>query len=164
MRNPAKMMELLKTVSSKIDKKMKNGDISQSDIMKEAGDIMGKMKEMGGGKEFQEMMKNMAKSMGGKGSKFDTGAMSRMMKSESAKERMRSKLQAKTKLEPSQTNPDNLVFKIDGDEGQAKSTAKPPSQPVNDDWLDETPTTTKPPTSSSVKTNKKKSKKQKKNK
>jgi hypothetical protein len=136
MRNPAKMMELLKTVSSKIDKKMKDGEISQTEIMKEAGDIMGKMKEMGGGKEFQEMMRNMTKGMAGKGAKFDKGAMNRMMQSESTKERMRSKLQAKTKIEPSKTDPTNLVFKIDGDEGQEKSFIRPPLQ---DDWLDETP-------------------------
>ena len=163
MRNPKKMMDLLKTVSSKIDKKMKDGDISQQDIMKEAGDLMSKMKEMGGGKEFQDMMRNMTKGMAGlngKGTRFDKGAMDRMMKSESAKERMRSKLQEREKekekeksqiminktvntnmntnikLEPSTQNPQNLVFKIEGDEGQQKSSARP--QPV-DDWLEDTP-------------------------
>ena len=153
MRNPAKMMELLKTVSSKIDKKMKSGEISQTEIMKEAGDIMGKMKEMGGGKEFQEMMRNMTKGMAGKGAKFDKGAMTRMMQAESMKERMRNKLQSKVKLEQSQTNPENLVFKIDGDEGQEKSSAK---QLPNDDWLDEV---SKPAPSVSKKNKKKKSKK-----
>jgi len=153
MRNPAKMMELLKSVSSKIDKKMKSGEISQTEIMKEAGDIMGKMKEMGGGKEFQDMMRNMTKGMSGKGAKFDKGAMTRMMQAESIKERMRNKLQAKTKLEPSQTNPENLVFKIDGDEGQEKSSAKP-MQP-NDDWIDESNTASSAP----KKNKKKKSKK-----
>jgi len=152
MRNPAKMMELLKSVSSKIDKKMKNGEISQTEIMKEAGDIMGKMKEMGGGKEFQDMMRNMTKGMAGKGAKFDKGAMNRMMQAESMKERMRNKLNAKTKLEPSQTNPENLVFKIDGDEGQEKSSAKPIDS--NDDWLNEVSTTNT--VSSGAKKNKKK--------
>lgn len=135
MKNPAKMMELLKKVSTKLDKKMKSGDINQSDIMKEASEIMGKMKEMGGGKEFQEMMKNMAKNMpgmmGGKNAKFDMNAFNRMSKTESAKERMRNKLEAnKCKLE--EKAPNNLVFKIDGEEGQEKSSA-----PINDDWLDE---------------------------
>ena len=139
MKNPAKMMELLKKVSAKLDKKMKNGDISQSDIMKEAGEIMGKMKEMGGGKDFQDMMKNMAKSMPGmagmmgKNTKFDVNALTRMTKTESAKERMRAKLEANNKCKLEQTtSPNNLVFKIEGEEGQAKSSA-----PINDDWLDE---------------------------
>ena len=137
MKDPAKMMGLLKKVSTKLDKKMKNGDINQSDIMKEASEIMGKMKEMGGGKDFQEMMKNMAKNMPGmagmmgKNTKFDVNALSRMSKTEAMKERMRNKMEAnKCKLEEKSAN--NLVFKIDGEEGQQKSTA-----PINDDWLDE---------------------------
>lgn len=137
MKNPKKLMDLLKSVSSKLDKKMKSGDISQEELMKEAGDIMGKMKEMGGGKDFQEMMKNMTKNMAGmagKNTKFDMNALNRMTKSESSKERMRSKLQAKQNqgvLEPTQ-NPNNLVFKIEGEESQPKSSA-----PLNDDWLNE---------------------------
>lgn len=137
MKNPKKLMELLKSVSTKLDKKMKSGDISKEDLMKEAGDIMGKMKAMGGGKDFQEMMKNMTKNMAGmtgKNAKFDMNALNRMTKAESSKDRMRSKLQAKQKqgiLEPTQ-NPNNLVFKIEGEESQPKSSA-----PINDDWLNE---------------------------
>lgn len=137
MKNPKKLMDLLKTVSTKLDKKMKSGDISQEELMKEAGDIMGKMKAMGGGKDFQEMMKNMTKNMAGmagKNSRFDINALNRMTKAESSKERMRSKLQAKQKqgvLESTQ-NPNNLVFKIEGEESQPKSSA-----PINDDWLNE---------------------------
>jgi hypothetical protein len=142
MKNPKKLMDLLKSVGSKLDKKMKSGDISQEELMKEAGDIMGKMKEMGGGKDFQEMMKKMTKNMagmagmGGKNAKFDMNALTRMTKAESSKERMRNKLAAKQTqsqcvLEPTQ-NPNNLVFKIEGEEPQQKSTV-----PINDDWLDE---------------------------
>jgi hypothetical protein len=68
--------------------------------------------------------------------------MDRMMKSQSSKERMRNKLQERNlqekininqtvKLQPSVSNPQNLVFKIDGDEGQEKS-VKP-----EDDWLED---------------------------
>lgn len=137
MKNPKKLMDLLKSVSTKLDKKMKSGDISQEELMKEAGDIMGKMKEMGGGKDFQEMMKNMTKNMAGmagKNAKFDINALNRMTKAQSSKDRMRTKLQAKQSqgvLESTQ-NPNNLVFKIDGEESQPKSSA-----PLNDDWLDE---------------------------
>ena len=155
MKDPAKMMGLLKKVSTKLDKKMKNGDINQSDIMKEASEIMGKMKEMGGGKDFQEMMKNMAKNMPGmagmmgKNTKFDVNALSRMSKTETMKERMRNKMEAnKCKLEEKSAN--NLVFKIDGEEGQQKS-----SVPINDDWLDEPDKTVSAPKKSN---NKKKGK------
>jgi hypothetical protein len=61
MKNPAKMMDLIKKVGDKIKNKMESGEISKDEIMREAGDILKKMKEMGGGGEqFQEMFKNMA--------------------------------------------------------------------------------------------------------
>lgn len=170
MRNPKKMTDLLKTVSTKIDKKMKDGEISQADIMKEAGDLMGKMKEMGGGKEFQDMMHNMTKGMagfGGKNTRFNKGAMDRMMKSESIKERMRNKLQEKSQISinktillESSTNQQNMVFKIEGDDGQQKSSARPIETNTipNDDWLDE-PTICNKTNKSNVNKKKKKGKK-----
>ena len=67
MKNPAKIMGLMKTVGGKLDEKLKNGDISREEIMKEAGDLLGKMKESSGGDEFTEMFAKMAKGMGGAG-------------------------------------------------------------------------------------------------
>ena len=52
-------MDLMKKVSGKLDKKMKDGEISREEIVKEASELMGKMKDMGGG-GLDEMMKNMA--------------------------------------------------------------------------------------------------------
>ena len=112
------------------------------------------MKGMSGGKEFQDMMKNMAKTMPGmagmmgKNAKFDMNAFSRMSKTEAMKERMRTKLEAnKCKLE--KKTPNNLVFKIEGEEGQSKSSAIQ----IHDDWLEQETKPTK-----SNKTNKKKGK------
>jgi len=64
MKNPKKIMDLLKVVSIKLNTKMKNGDISQDDIMKEASEIMGRMKDMGGDNDFSEIFKNITKNMG----------------------------------------------------------------------------------------------------
>ena len=55
LKNPTKMMDLIKIVNNKITKKMNNGELSQDDIMKEAGDLIGKMKDMGGMDQFNEM-------------------------------------------------------------------------------------------------------------
>lgn len=59
MKNPKRIMDLMKKVSGKLDKKMKDGEISREEIVKEASELMGKMKDMGGG-GLDEMMKNMA--------------------------------------------------------------------------------------------------------
>lgn len=58
-RNPGKLMGLVNTISKKLDTKMKSGDISESDLMKEAGDLMSKMKDMPGMPNIEELMKNM---------------------------------------------------------------------------------------------------------
>ena len=106
IKNPKKMMDLLKVVNTKLTSKMQSGDISQEDIMKEAGDILGRMKDMGGagGVDFQEMMKGMMKNMGGmagmagmmgKGAKMDMNALNRMSQGMATKDRLRQKLAAK---------------------------------------------------------------------
>lgn len=93
MKNPKKMMDLVKTVGNKLNKKMESGEISQEELMKEASDIFGKMKGMGGNDQFTEIFKNLAKQMnGGKNSKLDLNAMSNMMKLNSTKEKMKEKL------------------------------------------------------------------------
>lgn len=89
MKNPAKMMDLIKKVGGKLDSKMKSGEFSREDIMKEAADLLSKMKGMGKQDEFNEMMKNMAKSMGGlgKNARIDTSILEKITKNAEAKER-----------------------------------------------------------------------------
>lgn len=66
-KNPKKIMDLMKSVGGKLDTKMKNGEISREEIMKEAGDLVNQMKDMGGNDELNNMFKKMAKGMGGLG-------------------------------------------------------------------------------------------------
>lgn len=96
MRNPDKIMKLVQKVQGKFQQKMNSGDLSQEDLMKEAGDMLRKMKEMGGNsKQMHEMFQNLAKNMGGssKNMRMDTGKLDRMMKSQETRERMRAKLE-----------------------------------------------------------------------
>jgi len=144
MKNPAKIMELMKTVSGKLDSKMKSGEFSREDIMKEAGELLGKMKEMGGQDQFNEMFKNLAKNMGGMGKnmKFDQNAMERMTKLSSTQERLRKKMELKKQEKEMQAQQqqqsakpnyslnskgdnNNLVFRLDGAEQQEKSFIHP---------------------------------------
>lgn len=98
MRQPDKIMKLVQKVQGKFQEKMNSGDLSQEDLMKEAGDMLRKMKEMGGNsKQMHEMFQNLAKNMGGssKNMRMDTGKLDRMMKSQETRERMRAKLEKK---------------------------------------------------------------------
>jgi hypothetical protein len=129
IRNPKKLMDLMKTVSAKLNDKMKSGDISQDELMKEAGEWMGKMKGMGGADQFGEMFKNLAKNMGGlgKNTKLDMNAMNRIMSQNATKERMVAKLEKKKEAKLQATeNPNNFVFRMEGQETQEKSSAVKP--------------------------------------
>jgi len=161
MTNPKQIMDLVKKISGKLDTKMKSGNISQEELMKEAGDLMSKMKGMGKGNDFQDMMQNMMKNMGpmmgamGKGAKMDTNKMNSMISKNSHKERMLKKLEVKRAQVQAQaqaqaqsnfvleqsTRPNELVFK--GEETQEKSSARPPVE-INDDWLNEPTIVEKP--------------------
>uniref|UniRef100_A0A6C0I444 Uncharacterized protein n=1 Tax=viral metagenome TaxID=1070528 RepID=A0A6C0I444_9ZZZZ len=142
MKNPAKMMDLMKKVGGKLDEKMRNGDISKDEIMKEAGELMNKMKGMGnasagagaGGDAFSEMFKNMTKAMGNqKGARMDTNAIDRMTKQQAMKEKMLAKLRAKQEqkekekpvysLESKSEN--EMVFRLEGEAAQEKSYIHP---------------------------------------
>ena len=153
MKNPTKIIGLMKSVTGKLDAKMKSGEISREEIMKEAGDLLGKMKESTGGAEMSEMFAKMAKSMGGMGKnmRMDTNAIDRMVKSSKLKEDMfkrqdnkkakmlekakqeaillqqridaQEKLIAKYSLEQKDGN--NMVFKFDGETQQERSFIHP---------------------------------------
>jgi hypothetical protein len=126
MKNPAKFMELVKKISSKFQEKMKRGDISQEEVMKEATEMLRKMKEMGGdSKQMTEMFQNMAKSMGmgGKNVKVDTNAMNRMVKHQSMKDRLRAKLDMKRQqefeLKQAAENVNNFIYRpLDGEKAE----------------------------------------------
>jgi hypothetical protein len=101
IKNPKKMIDLVKTIGGKLEKKMKSGDLNQEEIMKEATDIFGKMKGMGGeNSDFNDIIKNLAKQMGGlgKNAKMNTGAMNTMIKKHTYMEKMKMKLEKKKEM------------------------------------------------------------------
>jgi hypothetical protein len=100
MKNPTKLMGLVKNVGNKLDSKMKSGELKESELIAEATDIMNKMKDMPGMDNIQSMLGKMGlNGMGGMGGKVNVGAMKsqldKRMKVAKARERMKSKLEAK---------------------------------------------------------------------
>ena len=120
IKNPTKLMSLVKSVGTQLDAKIKSGDIKESELMEEATTIVKKMKNMPGMENIQSMLKKMGlgggldgenidiaemvRKMGGlgKGGKINTAAtkerFDRMSKMEKQKEIIKEKIKAK-KLE-----------------------------------------------------------------
>lgn len=97
MKNPNKISQLMKTVGSKLDNKMKSGEISKEELMKEASEMMGHMKDFGGEGEMGDMLKNVMKSMGGLGKnmRMDTNKMDRMTKKQGMINKMKENAEIK---------------------------------------------------------------------
>ena len=95
MRNPAKISQLIKTIGDKLKTKLSSGEVSQDELMKEATELLGKMKDMGGGMDqFKDLFKNMGVPMP-KNAKIDVNALSRMTKQQSTRERLKSRMEQK---------------------------------------------------------------------
>jgi hypothetical protein len=108
-KNPGKLMNMVKSVGEKLDDKFKKGDIKESELMKEASDLLSNMKNMPGMGDLSSMLSKMGMSglgglgglagLGGKGGKINMGALQshlqQNMKNAKMKERMQTKLQQK---------------------------------------------------------------------
>ena len=161
IKDPKKMVLILKKITTKLQERMKRGDISQEELMAEMAGLMEKMKDMGGGADFADMMKGLAgtpfmkmfeKGLGGGGAKMDMNKLNQMSKQAEMKERLRKKMEMKKAQTASvslaqqshstQSNPSvipvgdkNYVVKI-GTEVQGKSGLRPPVQaPLSEEEL-----------------------------
>jgi hypothetical protein len=115
IKNPGKLMGLVKSVGDKLDTRIKSGEIKESELMAEATEIMNKMKDMPGMDNIQSMLNKMGMGAGGK---MNMGAMKsqlgKNMKMAQMKERMKAKAEtnklAKETATQNTTTPPNTVF------------------------------------------------------
>lgn len=101
MKNPTKLMGLVKSVGDKLDTKIKSGELKESEMIQEASEIMNKMKNMPGMGNIQSILSKMGMGgMAGLG-KMNTGAMESQLNSRlkmaKTKERIRAKAEANAK-------------------------------------------------------------------
>jgi len=101
MKNPTKLMGLVKNIGDKLDSKIKSGELKESEMIQEATEIMSKMKNMPGMGNIQSMLSKMG--MGGGlgsfgGGKVNTNAMeanlNQRLKMAKTKERIKAKAEA----------------------------------------------------------------------
>jgi len=88
IKNPLQLMDLIKKIGTKIDSRIKKGEINESELMAEATDMMEKMKNIPGMDNMEEMLNNMASKIGGKNAKFNMNAFTQKTKASSQRERM----------------------------------------------------------------------------
>ena len=144
IKNPNKLMGLVKTVGDKLDKKMKSGELKESELIMEATEIMNKMKNMPGMENIQSMLSKFGLGGAG-GGKMNMGAMeanlNQRMKMAKMKERMQSKAEANAKTKaatlPSEDTeqsaiPDEELLKLFSSSEKAEKTPRGSKPPQSD--------------------------------
>jgi hypothetical protein len=157
-KNPGKLMNMVKSVGAKLDDKFKKGDIKESEIMKEASDLLSNMKNMPGMGDLSSMLGKMGMSglgglgglagLGGKGGKINMGALQshlqQNMKTAKMKERMQTKLQQKKQeQQQQQPQPEKQRPQV----AVASNTVRPTTAvytSVSGEQIQQTPRTAKP--------------------
>jgi len=158
-KNPGKLMNMVKNVGAKLDDKFKKGDIKESELMKEASDLLSNMKNMPGMGDLSSMLSKMGMSglgglagLGGKGGKVNMGALQshlqQNMKNAKMKERMQTKLQQKQHQQPQQPSQQKSPAVTPLTNGPAANNIVRPTTSVytasSGEQIQQTPRTAKP--------------------
>lgn len=98
--NPSTLMDLVKNVGSKLDDKIKSGELNQSELFSEASEMMNKMKSIPGMDNIQDMISKLGLgglggAGGGKNTRVDKNAMNQQLKKMSMREKMKKRLEEK---------------------------------------------------------------------
>jgi uncharacterized protein (DUF885 family) len=97
--NPTKLLGLVKNVGSKLDQKIKAGDMKESELLEEASEMMKKMKNMPGMGDLQSMLSKMGMNAGKGSGKVNVDAMqsslNQRLKESKNRERLLKKLEEK---------------------------------------------------------------------
>lgn len=88
LKNPAKLLNIVKNIGGKLEEKLKSGQLKESELLEEAQEIMGKMKDVPG-------MKNMMSQMGMAGGNFDVKGMANKMQQSMKQAKMKERMQEK---------------------------------------------------------------------
>jgi len=126
MKNPTKLMGIANKIGSKLENKMKSGELDEKELMKEAADMFNKMKNTPGMGDLESMMR----SMGGLGkkSKINMNAMQQHFDRNAKMEKMKERC-AKNAAERRE--------KLRKEEEHRKWLAQQPDTPIHPDLLRE---------------------------
>tara|TARA_B100000424_G_scaffold18702_1_gene13429 strand:+ start:12696 stop:13874 length:1179 start_codon:yes stop_codon:yes gene_type:complete len=103
IKDPTKLMKLIKTIGAKLDDKFKSGEIKESELLEEAQEMLSKMKNMPGMGNIDNLLSKMGMPNSGMKGKVDLNAMqnnlSNNLKNAKMKERMLKKLEERKKAQ-----------------------------------------------------------------
>jgi hypothetical protein len=143
IQNPTKLLDLVKNVGSKLDEKIKTGDMKESELLEEASELMKKMKNMPGMGDIQSMLSKMGMNAGKGSGKVNVDAMqsnlNQKIKETKTRERLLQKLMEKkmaaaaaaaASMAQKSAPVENLVFSKGEKVERSTRETEPSTQPV----------------------------------
>jgi hypothetical protein len=136
MKNPSKIMSLVKDIGGKLENKIKSGEVKESELLEEATELIDKMKDIPGIKEMMSKM-GMNGKMDFKGM---ANKMQQTMNQAKTKERLKKKMEER-KAQISKKTEDTFVVKVDDSaplrskKPKKKKTKKPSVHVSNSDSI-----------------------------
>lgn len=100
MKNPTKILDLVKNIGTKLEDKIKSGEVKQSELIEEATEIMKNMKDIPG---IKEMMSKM-----GMNGKMDFKGMANKMQENLKMAKMKERLNKKREAKAAATIPEDV--------------------------------------------------------
>ena len=147
-KNPGKLMGIVKNLGSKLDEKIKSGELKESELISESMEMLNNMKNMPGMNNMHEILSKMGMPGMAKGGKVNMNAMESQMqknlKMAQMKERMKKKATAaqmpthnnpkpKTNSAPGLTDEQLFTIFSKGDKVERTPRgARPPQAPATD--------------------------------
>jgi hypothetical protein len=121
IKDPLRLMRLVKRIGDKIDKKIKSGELKETELLEEASELLEKMKTTPGMEGMQEMMAQM-----GINKKRDVGAaraqVNTRLRTAKTKDRLREKL-ARRRAEAAQAQAQVAQARVVSDEDASAASA-----------------------------------------
>jgi hypothetical protein len=136
LKNPTNLMNMVKNVSSKLDGKLKSGDIKESELLSEANDIMKNMKNIPGMGNMQDMLSKLGINPNNLNSSAMQNKMNQHKKKSEMQDNMKSKInnlknnttsneeikEQQNTIEKQMKEADKMLKKILNDLGDSSST------------------------------------------
>ena len=107
-KNPNRLLSMIKKIGGNLDKKIKSGEIKESELIEEAGELMNKLNTMPGMKEMQKMMSQMGMPLG-KNSKINMGAFKNNLNKAKTTNKMRERLKKKLETKKNTVTKDEQI-------------------------------------------------------
>lgn len=117
MKNPTKLLGLISKISNKINSKMKDGSLKESELLEEATSIFKNMKDMPGMGNFNDIFKSMnLDQFMPKGGKINPTAFQNMMEQNVKMSKMKERMRKKTENKNTSATGENSKTNVTNDE------------------------------------------------